>query len=220
MSGARRIPCTRALSPATVSTTWCTHPIHGTSSPIFLLTDEVVVTTAAGSLKVDVPVGTTGSAFIPNTILPLNLSPPVQPDIPNPPFPFPFPFPTPTTPFQLTLFSFNPAPVVVIDDHIVLPLLTGLNPLRVPASRPNAACFVPLSDAYARPLRLAAFRAAHDLGLQRSALAEGTYAWGGEVARFCWCDCRWYEHHAGGHRCVTGGLECSCLALSLICCWS
>ena len=36
---------------------------------------------------------------------------------------------------------------------------------------------MPLSDAYARPLRLAAFRAAHDLGLQRSALAEGTYAW-------------------------------------------
>jgi hypothetical protein len=55
--------------------------------------------------------------------------------------------------------------------------LTGLNPLRGPVSRPNAARFVPLSDAYARPLRLAAFRAAHDLGLQRSALAEGTYAW-------------------------------------------
>jgi purine-nucleoside phosphorylase len=55
--------------------------------------------------------------------------------------------------------------------------LTGLNPLRGPVSRPNAARFVPLSDAYARPLRLAAFRAAHDLGLQRSALAEGTCAW-------------------------------------------
>jgi purine-nucleoside phosphorylase len=93
-------------------------------------------------------------------------------DIPNPLFPFPFP--TPTTPFKLTLFS---APVVVIDDHIALPLLTGLNPLHVPASRPNAARFVPLSDPYARPLRLAAFRAAHDLGMQRSALVEGTYAW-------------------------------------------
>jgi Phosphorylase superfamily len=55
--------------------------------------------------------------------------------------------------------------------------LTGLNPLRGPVTRPNAARFVPLSDAYARPLRLAAFRAAHDLGLQRSALAEGAYAW-------------------------------------------
>lgn len=67
--------------------------------------------------------------------------------------------------------------IVVIDDHIALPLLTGLNPLRGPVSRPTASRFVPLSDAYARPLRLAAFRAAHDLGLQRSALAEGTYAW-------------------------------------------
>ena len=73
--------------------------------------------------------------------------------------------------------SFISAPVVVIDDHIALPLLTGLNPLLGPISRPNAARFVPLSDAYARPLRLAALRAAHDLGLQRSALAEGTYAW-------------------------------------------
>ena len=36
---------------------------------------------------------------------------------------------------------------------------------------------MPLSDAYARPLRLAAFRAAHALGLGRSALAEGAYAW-------------------------------------------
>jgi purine-nucleoside phosphorylase len=84
--------------------------------------------------------------------------------------------------------------VVVVDDHIALPLLTGLNPLLgpLPLSRPpNAAPgpapagptpaararFVPLSDAYARPLRLAAFRAAHELGLSRDALAEGTYAW-------------------------------------------
>ncbi|KAH9983121.1 hypothetical protein BJV77DRAFT_954694 [Russula vinacea] len=67
--------------------------------------------------------------------------------------------------------------IVVIDDHIALPLLTGLNPLRGPVSRPGAARFVPLSDAYPRPLRLAAFRAAHDLGLPRSALAEGAYAW-------------------------------------------
>ncbi|KAI0301467.1 nucleoside phosphorylase domain-containing protein [Russula brevipes] len=62
--------------------------------------------------------------------------------------------------------------IVVIDDHIALPLLTGLNPLRGPLSRPTASRFVPLSDAYARPLRLAAFRAADALGLPRSALAE------------------------------------------------
>ncbi|KAI0251540.1 inosine guanosine and xanthosine phosphorylase family protein [Lactifluus subvellereus] len=67
--------------------------------------------------------------------------------------------------------------IVVIDDHIALPLLTGLNPLRGPLSRPAAARFVPLSDAYSRPLRLAAFRAAHALDLPREALAEGTYAW-------------------------------------------
>ncbi len=73
--------------------------------------------------------------------------------------------------------SFHSAPVVVIDDHIALPLLTGLNPLRGPVSRPSASRFVPLSDAYTRSLRLAAFRAADDLGLPRSALAEGTYAW-------------------------------------------
>ena len=36
---------------------------------------------------------------------------------------------------------------------------------------------MPLSDAYSRPLRLAAFRAAHALALPREALAEGTYAW-------------------------------------------
>ena len=67
----------------------------------------------------------------------------------------------------------------MIDDHIALPLLTGLNPLLGPVSRPNAARFVPLSDAYARPLRLAAFRAAQELGLERAAMAEGTYAWVG-----------------------------------------
>ena len=82
-------------------------------------------------------------------------------------------------PIQLESDTFpsNSATVVVIDDHIALPLLTGLNPLRGPVSRPGAARFVPLSDAYPRPLRLAAFRAAHDLGLPRAALAEGAYAW-------------------------------------------
>jgi purine-nucleoside phosphorylase len=56
--------------------------------------------------------------------------------------------------------------------------MTGLNPLRGPVVRPTTQKrFVPLSDAYARPLRLAAFRAAHALGLERSALAEGAYAW-------------------------------------------
>jgi purine-nucleoside phosphorylase len=65
-----------------------------------------------------------------------------------------------------------------VDDHIALPLLTGfLNPLRGPVKRAGAARFVPLSDAYSRSLRLAAFRAAHALELGWEALAEGTYAW-------------------------------------------
>lgn len=67
--------------------------------------------------------------------------------------------------------------VVVIDDHIALPLLAGLNPLRGALARPTSRRFVPLSDAYSRALRLAAFRAAHALDLPRGALAEGTYAW-------------------------------------------
>ncbi|KAF8260161.1 nucleoside phosphorylase domain-containing protein [Lactarius quietus] len=67
--------------------------------------------------------------------------------------------------------------IVVIDDHIALPLLTGLNPLRGALSRPTSRRFVPLSDAYTRALRLSAFRAAHALELPREALAEGTYAW-------------------------------------------
>lgn len=67
--------------------------------------------------------------------------------------------------------------IVVIDDHIALPLLAGLNPLRGALARPTSRRFVPLSDAYSRPLRLAAFRAAHALDLPREALAEGTYAW-------------------------------------------
>lgn len=97
-------------------------------------------------------------------------------DQPDPPFPRSI-FRSQQPSNSHIISSFNSAPVVVIDDHIALPLLTGLNPLRGPISRPTAARFVPLSDAYARPLRLAAFRAAHDLGLQRSALAEGAYAW-------------------------------------------
>ncbi len=48
-----------------------------------------------------------------------------------------------------------------------------------PQYQPSATYFIPLSDAYASPLaspsslRLATFRAAHNLGLPRSALVEG-----------------------------------------------
>ncbi|TFY69602.1 hypothetical protein EVG20_g3092 [Dentipellis fragilis] len=77
--------------------------------------------------------------------------------------------------------SLNPSipigTIVVIHDHIALPLLTGLNPLFGPQTSPDHARFIPLSDAYSRPLRVAAFRAAHALQLSKDALAEGTYAW-------------------------------------------
>ena len=55
--------------------------------------------------------------------------------------------------------------------------MTGLNPLRGALSRPTSRRFVPLSNAYSRALRIAAFRAADALDLPREALAEGTYAW-------------------------------------------
>jgi purine-nucleoside phosphorylase len=65
----------------------------------------------------------------------------------------------------------------VVHDHIALPNLTGLNPLLGPPFSPTHRRFVPLSGAYSRRLRRAAFRAAHALQLPRDALAEGTYAW-------------------------------------------
>ncbi|KZV72580.1 purine and uridine phosphorylase [Peniophora sp. CONT] len=77
--------------------------------------------------------------------------------------------------------SLNPSikvgTIVVIQDHIALPNLTGLNPLLGPPVSPAHARFLPLSGAYSRSLRASVFRAAHTLGLKRDALAEGTYAW-------------------------------------------
>jgi len=67
--------------------------------------------------------------------------------------------------------------VVVIHDHIALPNLTGMNPLLGPTFTPNHARFVPLSGTYSRRLRKEVFKAAHDLGFHRDALAEGVYAW-------------------------------------------
>ncbi|KAJ3992668.1 inosine guanosine and xanthosine phosphorylase family protein [Lentinula boryana] len=67
--------------------------------------------------------------------------------------------------------------IVVVHDHIALPNLTGMNPLLGPQTDPSLPRFLPLSDAYSRPLRKLVFRAAHDLTIERDALAEGTYAW-------------------------------------------
>jgi len=67
--------------------------------------------------------------------------------------------------------------IVVIQDHIALPNLTGMNPLLGPQTSLDLPRFLPLSDAYSPSLRRLAFLAAHHLQLEDSALAEGTYAW-------------------------------------------
>ncbi|KAJ3570888.1 hypothetical protein NP233_g4111 [Leucocoprinus birnbaumii] len=67
--------------------------------------------------------------------------------------------------------------IVVIHDHLALPNLVGTNPLLGPVSSPNHQRFLPLSDAYSSSLRRLVFHAAHQLSLDNSALAEGTYAW-------------------------------------------
>jgi purine nucleoside phosphorylase len=69
-------------------------------------------------------------------------------------------------------------PVVVIQDHLALPNLTGpLNALFGPQHNPDRPRFVALSDAYSVKLRRLAFHAAHDLGFADEALQEGVYAW-------------------------------------------
>ncbi|KAI0089646.1 hypothetical protein BDY19DRAFT_116312 [Irpex rosettiformis] len=68
--------------------------------------------------------------------------------------------------------------IVVIQDHLALPNLTGpLNPLFGPQPFPDYPRFLPLSDAYSVTLRRLAFLAAHSLSFPDSALQEGTYAW-------------------------------------------
>ncbi|KAG6860802.1 hypothetical protein C0995_007512 [Termitomyces sp. Mi166 len=69
--------------------------------------------------------------------------------------------------------------IVVIQDHLALPNLTGMNPLLGPQTSPDHPRFLPLSDAYSPSLRRLAFLSAHKLSLDRSALAEGIYAWVG-----------------------------------------
>jgi purine-nucleoside phosphorylase len=46
-----------------------------------------------------------------------------------------------------------------------------------PQTSPSHPRFLPLSDAYSPALRRLAFLASHQLSLDKSALAEGTYAW-------------------------------------------
>ncbi|KAF5365163.1 hypothetical protein D9757_011762 [Collybiopsis confluens] len=76
--------------------------------------------------------------------------------------------------------SLDVGTIVVVQDHIALPNLTGLNPLLGPQwIDPERVYprFLPLSDAYSRSLRKLVFRAAHALSLPLNTLGEGTYAW-------------------------------------------
>ncbi|KAG8759468.1 hypothetical protein FRC14_005849 [Serendipita sp. 396] len=77
--------------------------------------------------------------------------------------------------------SLNPAigvaTIVVIQDHLSLPSLTGLNPLIGPTFTPSTPRFIPLSDAYSRSLRKLVFHAAAKLNLPYGALSEGVYCW-------------------------------------------
>lgn len=52
-----------------------------------------------------------------------------------------------------------------------------MNPLLGPQISMDLPRFLPLSDAYSPALRRLVFLAAHQLQLEDSALAEGTYAW-------------------------------------------
>ena len=72
---------------------------------------------------------------------------------------------------------FHSRVVVVVQDHLALPNLTGMNPLLGPQPSQDLPRFLPLSDAYSPTLRRLAFLAAHRLQLDDSALAEGIYAW-------------------------------------------
>ena len=72
---------------------------------------------------------------------------------------------------------FHSRVVVVVQDHLALPNLTGMNPLLGPQTSQDLPRFLPLSDAYSPTLRRLAFLAAHRLQLDDSALAEGIYAW-------------------------------------------
>ncbi|KIY73525.1 inosine guanosine and xanthosine phosphorylase family protein [Cylindrobasidium torrendii FP15055 ss-10] len=67
--------------------------------------------------------------------------------------------------------------IVVVQDHLALPNLTGMNPLFGPLISPEYQRFLPVSDAYSTRLRRLAFLAANEMKLPPSDLEEGVYAW-------------------------------------------
>ncbi|KAF5370264.1 hypothetical protein D9757_012010 [Collybiopsis confluens] len=79
--------------------------------------------------------------------------------------------------------SLDVGTIVIVQDHVALPNLTGLNPLLGPQllTEPEHERvyprFLPLSDAYSCSLRKLVFHAAHGLSLPSNTLGEGTYTW-------------------------------------------
>ncbi|KAL4076752.1 nucleoside phosphorylase domain-containing protein [Scleroderma yunnanense] len=67
--------------------------------------------------------------------------------------------------------------IVVVQDHLALPNLTGMSPTFGPLTSPEYLRFLPLGDAYSPRLRRFAFLASHDLQFPDEALTEGVYAW-------------------------------------------
>ena len=82
---------------------------------------------------------------------------------------------------SLSMTGNEPSPhiVVVVQDHLALPNLTGLNVLIGSTLTPNTPRFIPLSNAYSRTLRKMAFKAylTNPELCSNLTLAEGTYAW-------------------------------------------
>lgn len=67
--------------------------------------------------------------------------------------------------------------IMVINDHLSLAAMTGLNPLRGPNIDMFGPRFPPVSDAYTYSLRKLAFRAAFEAGIKVDDIQEGVYAY-------------------------------------------
>jgi len=67
--------------------------------------------------------------------------------------------------------------IVVVHDHLGIPVMSGFNPLLGPQHDHNIPRFLPTSNAYSVSLRRSFFHAVHELGFNLDDFAEGTYAW-------------------------------------------
>jgi len=71
--------------------------------------------------------------------------------------------------------DFNIGDIMIISDHIGLPLLAGKGPLIGPNDDSLGPRFPPMSDAYSLRLRHIAIKASQDLGMQGFVRPSGTY---------------------------------------------